>query len=246
MLLETKNLMLSFGGVRAIDGVSLGVSKGEIRALIGPNGAGKTTFFNAISGRLPPDSGAVIFDGTDIAGWKPRDIVRLGLVRTFQISSIFSTLTVFENVRTACQSSTNLASSVFLPATRRLVAVEAERILDTLGITAMRDVRASELSYGDQRVVEIALALALRPKLLLMDEPTAGMSPSETGRIAKLIKQLKPDVTIIIVEHDMEMIMDLSDRISVFDRGSLIVEGSPEEVRSDAVVRRIYLGNTAC
>jgi branched-chain amino acid transport system ATP-binding protein len=246
MLLETRNLSLAFGGVRAVDDVSLNVPAGQISALIGPNGAGKTTFFNILSGLLKPDVGTVSFNGADIGGLKPREIVHLGLVRTFQISSVFLSMTVFENVQIACQASSHLIKSVFSGKTRRAVAERADSILGTLGIGSLHDVKASELSYGDQRVLEIAVALSLRPKLLLLDEPTAGMSPSETGRIAKLVERLKSDVGIVIIEHDMEMIMGISDRISVFDRGKLIVEGSPSEIRADATVRQIYLGTTAC
>jgi branched-chain amino acid transport system ATP-binding protein len=246
MLLETQSLSLSFGGVRAVDGVTFAVPPRQIRALIGPNGAGKTTFFNLLSGLFRPDEGAVIFDGTDISKLKPREIVHLGLVRTFQISSVFLNMTVAENVRIACQSSSTLWSAVFSGATRRAIAREADSILDTLGIGSLRDVKASDLSYGDQRAVEIAIALSLRPKLLLLDEPTAGMSPSETSRIAKLIESLKATIGIVIIEHDMDMIMSISDVISVFDRGRLIVEGSPSVVRNDPTVRQIYLGATAC
>jgi branched-chain amino acid transport system ATP-binding protein len=246
MLLEAQNLSLSFGGVRAVDDVTLSVPAGQIRALIGPNGAGKTTFFNVLSGLLKPDMGTVTFDGSDIGGMKPREIVHRGLVRTFQISSVFLSMTVFENVCIACQASTYLSQLVFSAAKRRAISERAEEILETLGIESLRNIKASDLSYGDQRALEIAIALSSRPKLLLLDEPTAGMSPSETGRISRHIERLKFDVGIIIIEHDMDMIMGISDRISVFDRGKLIVEGSPSEIRSDPTVRQIYLGTTAC
>ena len=246
MLLETQNLSLAFGGVHAVDEVTLNVPAGQIRALIGPNGAGKTTFFNILSGLLKPDAGTVLFDGTDITRLKPRDIVRLGLVRTFQISSVFLSMTVFENVQIACQASSHLVRAIFSGKTRHAIAERADAILDTLSIGSLRDVKSSELSYGDQRALEIAIALSLRPKLLLLDEPTAGMSPSETLRISKLIESLKSEVGIVIIEHDMEMIMRISNRISVFNRGKLIVEGLPSEIRNDPTVRQIYLGTTAC
>jgi len=246
MLLRTKDLSVAFGGIRAVDGVDFSLPNGELRALIGPNGAGKTTFFNAVSGRYRPTSGSVIFDGTDITGLPPRKIVRLGLVRTFQISSIFPGLTVFENVWAACHSSHSLFETVVSPVARRGIAERADSILETLEIQGLASQLASELSYGDQRVVEIAVALGLRPKLLLLDEPTAGMSPAETGRIVRLINRLRADLTIVIVEHDMDLIMNLADRISVFDRGQLLVEGTPSEIRANETVRRIYLGASAC
>ena len=246
MLLEARNLSLAFGGVRAVDDVTLSVPAGQIRALIGPNGAGKTTFFNVLSGLLKPDMGTVTFDGSSIGGMKPREIAHLGLVRTFQISSVFLSMTVLDNVCIACQASINLSQLVFSAAKRRAISERAEKILETLGIESLRNIKASDLSYGDQRVLEIAIALSLRPKLLLLDEPTAGMSPSETGRMSRHIERLKDDIGIVIIEHDMDMIMDISDHISVFDRGKLIVEGSPSEIRSDPTVRQIYLGTTAC
>jgi branched-chain amino acid transport system ATP-binding protein len=187
-----------------------------------------------------------VFNGIDITGQPPRKIVRLGLVRTFQISSIFPALTVFENVWIACHSSHSLFHSVFSRAARRSVSEQAREILHTLEIIHLADQTVSSLSYGDQRVLEVAIAFALRPKLLLLDEPTAGMSPAETGRIVRLINKIRSEVTIVIVEHDMDLIMGLADRISVFDRGKLLVEGSPAEIRADETVRRIYLGSAAC
>jgi branched-chain amino acid transport system ATP-binding protein len=246
MLLETQNVSVTFGGVRAVDSVNFSVPNGEVRALIGPNGAGKTTFFNILSGRFPPSAGSIVFDGVDITGMPPRKIVRLGLVRTFQISSIFPGLTVFENVWAACNTSHSLFEAILSPATRRSISMKVEAILEALQIESLAKRTASELSYGDQRVAEIAIAWGLRPKLLLLDEPTAGMSPTETGRVVELIKRLRNDLTIVIVEHDMELIMNLADKISVFDRGRLLVEGSPAEIRANEEVRNIYLGTVAC
>jgi branched-chain amino acid transport system ATP-binding protein len=246
MLLKTQNVSVTFGGVRAVDSVNFNVPNGEVRALIGPNGAGKTTFFNILSGRIPPSVGSIVFDGVNITGMPPRKIVRLGLVRTFQISSIFPGLTVFENVWAACNSSHSLFETVLSPATRRSISMKVEVILETLKIQSLAKRTASELSYGDQRVAEIAIALGLRPKLLLLDEPTAGMSPTETRRVVELIERLRNDLTIVIVEHDMELIMSLADKISVFDRGRLLVEGSPAEIRANEEVRNIYLGTVTC
>ena len=246
MLLKTQDVSVAFGGVRAVDSVNFNVPRGEVRALFGPNGAGKTTFFNILSGRFPPSSGSIVFDGVDITGMPPRKIVRLGLVRTFQISSIFPGLTVFENVWAACNTSHGLVETILSPARRRSVAMKVEAILETLQIQSLAKRTASELSYGDQRVAEIAIALGLRPKLLLLDEPTAGMSPTETQRVVDLVNRLRSDLTIVIVEHDMELIMNLADKISVFERGRLLVEGSPAEIRENEEVRNIYLGTVAC
>jgi len=242
MLLRTKDLSVAFGGIRAVDGVDFSLPNGELRALIGPNGAGKTTFFNAVSGRYRPTSGSVIFDGTDITGLPPRKIVRLGLVRTFQISSIFPGLTVFENVWAACHSSHSLFETVVSPVARRGIAERADSILETLEIQGLASQLASELSYGDQRVVEIAVALGLRPKLLLLDEPTAGMSPAETGRIVRLINRLRADLTIVIVEHDMAAIGALCDEVTVMVDGRAIVTDTPHNALKHPEVVRAYLG----
>jgi branched-chain amino acid transport system ATP-binding protein len=246
MLLRTHNISVTFGGIRAVDSVNFSVPNGEVRALIGPNGAGKTTFFNVLSGRFRPSAGSIVFDGTDITGLPPRKIVRLGLVRTFQISSIFPGLSVFENVWAACHASHSLFETVLSPAVRRSVSTNVEAILETLQIQSLASRPTSELSYGDQRVVEIAIALGLKPKLLLLDEPTAGMSPAETARVVELIKRLRNDMTIVIVEHDMELVMNLADKISVFDRGRLLTEGSPAEISVNETVRSIYLGTVPC
>jgi branched-chain amino acid transport system ATP-binding protein len=242
-ILLTKDLCRNFGGVRAIHNVNLSFAKNEMRAIIGPNGAGKTTFFNVITGRMPPSSGKVIYQGRDITGKSPHEIVRLGITRTFQKSSIFPGLSVFENVRIAVQTQSGRSRRIF---SSRLslsdVNLETESILGRLGLKDQAFALASNLSHGDQRVLEIGIALAGKPSLLLLDEPTAGMSPRETERTTRLIRELCCDLAIILVEHDMDVVMAISDKISVMHYGSIIAEGSPEEIQRNEQVREAYLG----
>jgi branched-chain amino acid transport system ATP-binding protein len=241
-LLETRGLQIVFGGVRAIDGVDFVLPEGQIRALIGPNGAGKTTFFNAVSGWYQPTAGEIYFQGEEISGLSARRIARRGLARTFQITSVFGNLTVFENLVIAALSVQRLGAAIVGRALRRSVERAAEEMMVKVRLDRLRDVPAADLSYGDQRVLEMSLALARNPKLLLLDEPTAGMSPSETAHMVGLVRELGSEVGIIIVEHDMEIVMDLADTISVFDRGRLIAEGTPAEVQANDLVQKVYLG----
>jgi branched-chain amino acid transport system ATP-binding protein len=242
-ILLTQDLCRNFGGVRAIHNVNLSFAEKEMRAIIGPNGAGKTTFFNVITGRMPPSSGKIIYQGRDITGKSPYEIVRLGITRTFQKSSIFPGLSVFENVRIAVQTQSGRSRRIF---SSRLslsdVNLETESILGRLGLKDQAFSLASNLSHGDQRVLEIGIALAGKPSLLLLDEPTAGMSPRETERTTRLIRELCCDLAIILVEHDMDVVMAISDKISVMHYGSIIAEGSPEEIQRNEQVREAYLG----
>jgi branched-chain amino acid transport system ATP-binding protein len=242
-ILLTQDLCRNFGGVRAIHNVNLSFAEKEMRAIIGPNGAGKTTFFNVITGRMPPSSGKIIYQGRDITGKSPHEIVRLGITRTFQKSSIFPGLSVFENVRIAVQTQSGRSRRIF---SSRLslsdVNLETESILRRLGLKDQAFTQASNLSHGDQRVLEICIALAGKPRLLLLDEPTAGMSPRETERTTRLIRELCCDLAIILVEHDMDVVMAISDKISVMHYGSIIAEGSPEEIQRNEQVREAYLG----
>lgn len=241
-LLETRGLKLIFGGIRAIDGVDFKLPHGEIRALIGPNGAGKTTFFNAVSGWYKPTAGEILFQNQEIGHLPARTIARRGLARTFQITSLFANLTVFQNLLVAALSLHSLGGAVVKSQIRRAAKDAAEEMMSRVRLERMRDIPASDLSYGDQRVLEMSLALCRKPRLLLLDEPTAGMSPSETGHMVELVRELGKDVGIIIVEHDMEIVMDVADTISVFDRGKLVAEGTPAEIQSSALVQQIYLG----
>lgn len=242
-ILLTQDLCRNFGGVRAIHNVNLSFGENEMRAIIGPNGAGKTTFFNVITGRMPPSSGKVIYHGRDITGKSPHEIVRSGITRTFQKSSIFPGLSVFENVRIAVQTQSGRSRRIF---SSRMslsdVNLETESILGRLGLKEQAFTLANNLSHGDQRVLEIGIALAGKPRLLLLDEPTAGMSPRETERTTRLIRELCCDLAIILVEHDMDVVMAISDKISVMHYGSIIAEGNPEEIQRNQQVREAYLG----
>lgn len=243
-VLQVSDLAKAFRGLRAVDGVSLAIQEGEVRAIIGPNGAGKTTLFNLISGLLPPDRGQVWFRGRNVTGWTADRLVKLGLVRTFQITSIFPGVAVRENVCLALRSRHGFNYG-FLQSARRVdaqIAREAERLLEALGLNTQGAEKAAELSHGDQRVLEVAIGLALNPALLLLDEPTAGMSPSETARVTHLIAELRRQTTIIIIEHDTEVVMKIADAITVLHQGKVLAEGRPGEIQRDDGVRAAYLG----
>jgi branched-chain amino acid transport system ATP-binding protein len=242
-ILNIKNLYRHFGGVNAINGVNLSFVENELRSIIGPNGAGKTTLFNVITGKLPASSGQVIYGGKDITNKPPHEVVRLGICRTFQKSSIFPGLTVLENVRIARQARVGGSRRIFSARdSLRAVNEDTWAILDRLGLHEQAEMLASKLSHGDQRLMEIGVALAGGPQVLLLDEPTAGMSPRETERTTHLVRQLAKEVAVILVEHDMEVVMSISDRISVMHQGSIIAEGTPNEIQKNDQVREAYLG----
>jgi ABC-type branched-subunit amino acid transport system ATPase component/ABC-type branched-subunit amino acid transport system permease subunit len=240
-LLESHALTKSFGGLTAVNHVNFRVERGELRSVIGPNGAGKTTFFNLLTGVLPPSAGRILFKGQDITGLPAHAVSRLGIARSYQVTNIFGDLTVLENVRIAAQS--RVTHYRFWGSADRLAAVNerAEDILRHLGLAGKRDVRGAELSHGEQRYLEIGIALATDPDFLLLDEPTAGMSPDETRRTAAFVRGLAGRVTIVVVEHDMEVVMGISDRITVLNYGEVLAEGTPAEIRENADVRRVYL-----
>ena len=240
-LLESQGLTKVFGGLMAVNGVDFHVRRGELRAVIGPNGAGKTTFFNMLTGVLGATRGRIIFKGRDITRLPAHAVSRLGIARSYQITNIFGDLTVFENLRVAAQS--RVTHYRFWGNADRLAAVNerAGELLTLLGLTAKRDVRGAELSHGEQRYLEIGIALATDPEFLLLDEPTAGMSPEETQRTAAFVRELAGRVTIVLVEHDMEVVMGISDRITVLNYGQVLAEGTPAEIRDNADVRRVYL-----
>jgi branched-chain amino acid transport system ATP-binding protein len=242
MLLETRNLRVDFGGVHAVDGIDFRMAGREVRAVIGPNGAGKTTFFNALTGVVRPSAGSIVFEGEDITRLSPRNIARRRLVRTFQISQVFPGLSVRDSIFVAAQARYGVGSPLFSSRMRADIARLAEEVIELLGLEGIAGRRVGDLSYGDQRVVEVAITMALDPKLLLLDEPTAGMSPTETDRIADLVRQMRTRVGIVIIEHDMEVVMGVADTISVLDAGRLIAEGPPDAIRRDPRVRAIYLG----
>ena len=240
-LLQTVGLTKAFGGLTAVNRVDFTVRRGELRAVIGPNGAGKTTFFNLLTGVLPPSAGRILLKGEDVTRRPAHAVSRLGVARSYQITNIFGDLTVFENLRIAAQS--RVTHYRCWGNADRLAAVNAraEGVLRLLGLGAKRRVRAAELSHGEQRYLEIGIALATDPDFLLLDEPTAGMSPEETRRTAEFIRKLAGRVTIVLVEHDMEVVMGVSDRITVLNYGQILAEGTPAEIRDNADVRRVYL-----
>ncbi len=244
-LLAIDNVSRRFGRLTAVNGVSMLVEPGELRAVIGPNGAGKTTFFNLISGAFPPSSGRMFFQGKEIGALPPHRRVALGIARTFQITEIFPELTVRENLRVALEVASGHRMSVF---TRRRVEREVDDRLAGLlalgGLIARADRLVGELSHGDQRSTEIMMALALEPSLLLLDEPTAGMSDHETYAIAQLVRRLHREqrLTMVLIEHDMRVVFHLADRITVLSEGSVLADGSPDEIARDDAVQAAYLG----
>jgi len=242
-MLRVRGLKRRFGGLRAVDGVDLDVAPGERRAVIGPNGAGKTTLFNLITGHFQPDEGTVTFDGADITGWPSYRIARAGLGRAFQITSIFPNLTVFENVQLGVLSRRG-ETARFVGPVAGLHSTEVDGILEPVGLTGSAKDLAGNLSHGDQRALELAISLALEPKLLLLDEPTAGMAPEETTRTMELVRRLadKHFLTLLFCEHDMEVVFGTAERVLVMHQGRRLAEGTPEEVRRDPEVQAVYLG----
>ena len=241
--LVVRGLSKSFGGIQAVKRIDLEIAKGHVHSLIGPNGAGKTTAFNCISGFLRPDSGQVLLDGCDITAWKPHRLVAAGMARTFQVTRIFGELTVLENVALAVRSRSGGNLLMWRSAERFSGArSEALGILETLDLGHRAEVPGDHLSHGDKRVLEIAIALALRPKLLMLDEPTAGMSGGESERVALLISSLTARATVLLVEHDIDIVLGISNAITVIDQGSVMATGSPAEISANSRVQEAYLG----
>ena len=244
VVLETRGLGRHFGGLQAVKDVRLALHDGELRALIGPNGAGKTTLINLLSGLTPASSGEIRFRGEDITTWPAARRARAGIARTMQVTAICPTLTVFENVWLSAQRALGrppaLASRSRLPG----VAERSRERLELAGIAAHADEPAGSIGHGNQRLLEIAIALALRPRVLLLDEPTAGMSVKESWEIVKRLREIRDRdrLTVLIVEHDMEIVMELAERITVLHLGETLAEGAPDEVARNAEVQRVYLG----
>jgi branched-chain amino acid transport system ATP-binding protein len=248
-LLATTGLKRHFGGVWASAGIDLDICEGELHALIGPNGAGKTTLVHLISGGLPPDAGRIDFAGTRIDHLGMHDRVALGIVRSYQITQVFPALSLLENVRLAVQARRRGwgdSLRCWRPASADFAMIEeAEEWLGRVGLAEQAGSRAADVSHGTRRALELAMALATRPRLLLLDEPLAGMGPEESLRMARLIASLKGSMTVMLIEHDMDVVFDLADRISVLVAGRIVACGAPDAIRSDAEVKRAYLGDAS-
>jgi branched-chain amino acid transport system ATP-binding protein len=243
-VLSLRNLSKRFGGVVAVDGVTLDVAAGEVHALIGPNGAGKTTLIHQISGSLACDQGQIVFLGNDLTKTRAHERVRAGLARSYQITSIFRRFSVLDNLALAVQARSGSSFSFWRPvAAETALFDEARRIASQVNLTQKVDSVASTLAHGEQRALEVGLALATRPKLLLLDEPMAGMGPEESNRMIELIGRIRAEVAVLLVEHDMDAVFRLADRISVMVNGRLIATGFPEQIRMNAQVRKAYLGD---
>jgi branched-chain amino acid transport system ATP-binding protein len=241
-VLRTENLTKRFGGLTAVDRLSFNLAGGRLHAIIGPNGAGKTTFFNLVSGLLSPDSGRVYFLGRDVTGLKPHQISRLGIKRTLQIKSVFPQLAVADNLWITAQAGERFLHP-FRSATRdRGTREKVGRTLEQIGLAALAQRQAGTLSYGDVALLEIGMALISQPRLLLLDEPTCGMSPAETERAVGKIRELARVIDIIIIEHDMEVVFGIADDITVMAQGAILASGSPAEIAADERVREAYLG----
>jgi branched-chain amino acid transport system ATP-binding protein len=241
--IELRELRKSFGKTPIINGVSLEIGRGERHAIIGPNGAGKSTLFNLISGRFPPSSGSVMLDGEDITGLKPYQINRKGLSRSFQVTNIFHNLSVYENIRCGVLWGAGHRYSFWhRVGGLREVRERAEEVVDRIGLAARRAVPAGTLSYADQRALEIGITIAGGASVILLDEPTAGMSRTETANAVALIRQVTEGKTLVMVEHDMGVVFDLADRISVLVYGEVIASGAPADIRANAAVQEAYLG----
>jgi len=253
MLLEVKNLSKSFGGIRAVRGISIGIEDHSISSIIGPNGAGKTTFFNLMTGIYKPDTGEINFNGRSLIGLRPDQVNAAGVTRTFQSIRLFANMTVLENVMVGMHSrlDVSLWKTLLHPpsfhAQEERVRAKARELLQFTGLAGKGDEVSRNLPYGDQRRIEIARALASDPKLILLDEPTAGMNPNESAEATKLFRRVRDElgVTVVLIEHDMRVVMGISEYISVLDHGEKLAEGSPEEIRGNIHVIEAYLGRRA-
>jgi branched-chain amino acid transport system ATP-binding protein len=237
-LLTTKNLARNFGGLRAVDGVDFQLMPGEIRAVIGPNGAGKTTFVSLISGRIQPSSGMIVFDGADITSRPAYLRVRQGIAYTFQITSVFANLSAYDNVALPVQRTLTDGRS------KGAVRTGVMAALERTGLADRAHMPAGQLSYGHQRLLEVAMGLALKPRLLILDEPTQGLADSEIDNFIELVREIAKSATVLLIEHNMPVVMQLADRITVFNAGKILAEGTPEQIRANAEVQDAYLGTT--
>jgi len=242
-VLELRGIAKSFGPARILEGIDLSVRRGERHAVIGPNGAGKSTLFNLISGLFPPTAGSILLNGREIAGRPPHRINRMGLARSFQITNIYHRLSVFENLRIGVMARHGLRFSMFRPVSGlRAVNAESEALLQRIRLERRRDQPAGDLTYSEQRALEIGMTLATGPEVILLDEPTAGMSQDETHYVIELIREVTEGKTLLVVEHDMSVVFSLCDRISVLVYGELLATGTPDEIRANRAVQEAYLG----
>jgi branched-chain amino acid transport system ATP-binding protein len=240
-LLRVEGLTVRFGGLTALNNLNFEVGSGEIRAIIGPNGAGKSTFFNCLTGVIRPTSGRVLFGGEDIAGLPPNRISQMGIARSYQITNILPNATTLENVRIAAQSRRHGWSMLRHHGDFRDILDKAEAVLHAVGLGSKAEELAANLSHGDQRNLEIGIALATEPRLLCLDEPTAGMSAAETHDTMELVRRIAKNLTILIVEHDMQVVMELASRITVLHYGEVLAEGAPAEIQDNPRVQEVYL-----
>ncbi len=241
-ILEVEGVIQRFGNFVALNKVSASFQAGKLTAIIGPNGAGKSTFFNVVSGAFPPSEGTIRFQGRDITGLAQHEFARIGIAKSFQITNVFKQLSAHENVRVAAQMREARFELLRPRAGFKALIEKADALLERVGLQGLRDKTAADLAHGQQRALEIAMALASEPVLLLMDEPTAGMSPEETGVMMRLITQLAAERTVVLVEHKMKLVMGLCERLIVLHHGEFLAEGTPEQIRANADVRRVYLG----
>ncbi|HEX2652408.1 MAG TPA: ABC transporter ATP-binding protein [Xanthobacteraceae bacterium] len=240
--LSISGLTKRFDGLVAVDGLSIDLESGKLNAVIGPNGAGKTTLFNLITGEIPANAGRIMFAGRDIIGLKPHDIVRRGISRTLQIKSVFGGLTVMDNVRIAVLTHERMASPFRSARSLRSAARRTEELIAEVGLSEHSQDLASSLSYGDVALLELALALAAEPKLLLLDEPVCGMGPQETERAVNMIRKLSKRIDVVLIEHDMEVVFDIADYIMVMAQGSVLATGTASEIAANSKVQEAYLG----
>ena len=242
-ILRLEGIFKDFSGLQVLSGISLEVIKGERHTIIGPNGAGKSTLFNLITGLYKPSRGKIFFSDKDITGWSVHRIARIGISRSFQVINIFPEMTLFENVRNAIVSKVNRRFNWVSQLNRsEEIQEESDQIIKLIGLTDVRDFPVSELSYGRQRQLELALTLARDPVLIMLDEPTAGLDTEETRTFVQLIKQVTEKKTLVVVEHDMDVVFDLADRITVINYGKVLVTGAPGEIRENEEVKKAYLG----
>jgi branched-chain amino acid transport system ATP-binding protein len=246
VILETRKVTKDFGGLRAVNEVNFQLKRGELMSIIGPNGAGKTTFFNLLSGHLRPTSGEILFMGKNVRKMPAYERCRLGIGRSFQLTNIFPDLTTFENVRVAAQSRKRTFSFWSNWSRYKDINEKADEILNRIGLYKKRDHLASTLAYGEQRYLEIGITLATDPLVLLLDEPTSGMSPEESRQVADFVKELSQEVDILLVEHDMHFVMTISDKVTCLENGTVIACDSPAEIRNNSRVQACYLREKIC